>query len=42
MNQYLSENPSYNVNQEIKSEWWNVLNAKVAKNKSVIQVYTLN
>ena len=38
MNKYLTENPNYNINQQIKSEWWNVLNDKVAKNKSVIQV----
>jgi hypothetical protein len=38
MNKYLTENPNYNINQQIKSEWWNVLNDKVAKNKSIIQV----
>jgi hypothetical protein len=38
MNEYLAKNSQYDVDHSIKSEWWKLLQEKVAKNKEVIQV----
>lgn len=40
MNQYLTDNTQYDINQNIKSDWWKTLKAKEAKNKAVIQAFS--
>ena len=38
MNDFLMRNDQFDLNHEIKNEWWKVLNTKSEKNRSIIQV----
>ena len=38
MNEFLDKNDQFDLNHEIKNEWWKILKAKTDKNKLVIQV----
>ena len=40
MNEFLKSHSNFNLNPEIKSDWWKTLKEKVIKNKSVIKAFS--
>ena len=40
MNEYFDQ-AKIDLNHSMKADWWTLLKQKVAKNKAVIQVYTI-